>query len=80
MMKKYSEHSKYLEIVKKLLKADFVGWITEKNKKSLKIKVGKNVHILPLEGEINEETYKDLVRKILAPNPAEKEIEENEKI
>jgi len=81
MTKTYSEHSKYLEIVKKLLKADFVGWITEKDKKSLKIKVGKNVHILPLEGEINEDTYKDLVRKILAPNPAEKENKkEDEKI
>ena len=66
--KKYSEHSKYLEIVKKLLKADFVGWITEGDKKSLKIKVKKNVHILPMEGEITEDTYKDLVRKLLTPD------------
>jgi len=62
------EHSKYLNIVKKILKADFVGWVTEKDKKSLKVKVGKNVHILPMEGtEINEETYRDLINKLLAP-------------
>lgn len=64
----FLEHSKYLNIVKKLLKADFVGWITEGNKKSLRVKVGVNEHLLPLEGEeINEETYRDLINKILAP-------------
>jgi hypothetical protein len=70
------EHSKYLNIVRKLLKADFVGWITEKGKRSLRVKVKNNEHFLPLEGEeINEETYRDLINKILTPSDiaAEKE-------
>jgi len=68
------KHSEYLNIVKKLLKADFVGWVTEGSNKSLKVKVGKNIHYLPLVGEeINEETYRDLINKLLAPD-AEKEI------
>lgn len=76
----YSEHSKYLQVIKKLLKADFVGWITEKDKKSLRIKVQGKEFILPLQGgEINEETYKDLVRKLVEPvdqaiESAQKEI------
>ncbi len=62
------KHSQYLNVIKKILKADFVGWVTEGDKKSLKIKVGKNVHLLPLEGEeINEETYRDLIQKLLSP-------------
>lgn len=65
------KHSEYLNKVKKLLKADFVGWITEGDKKTLKIKVGKNEHFLPMEGEITEETYIDLVRKILTPDNKE---------
>lgn len=76
----YLEHSKYLQAIKKLLKADFVGWITEKDKKSLRIKVKSKEFILPLQGgEINEETYKDLVRKLVEPvdqaiESAQKEI------
>ena len=66
--KTFLEHSKYLNIVKKLLKADFVGWITEGNKKSLRVKVGANEHLLPLEGDIiNEETYRDLINNLLDP-------------
>lgn len=62
------KHSDYLTSIKKLLKADFVGWITEGNKKSLRIKIQGKEFILPLEGEeINEDTYKDLVRKLRTP-------------
>jgi len=69
MQQTFLKHSEYLKRIKKLLSADFVGWVTEGSKKSLKIKVGKNEHYLPLEGEIiNEETYRDLITKILSPD------------
>ncbi len=71
MKTEYLKHSEYLNVVKKLLKADFVGWVTEKDNKFLRIKVGKNEHLLPMEGEITADTYKDLVRKILAPEEKE---------
>lgn len=62
------KHSFYLDKIKDILKADFVGWVTEGEKKSLRVKVKNKEHLLPLEGElINEETYKDLIRKLLPP-------------
>lgn len=75
-MTKFLKHSDYLTSIKKLLKADFVGWVTEGDKKSLKIKIKGKEFLLPLEGEIiNEETYKDLVRKLRTPiDLAEKEV------
>lgn len=77
-MIKYLKHSDYLKSIKKLLKADFVGWITEGDKKSLRIKIQGKDFILPLEGEeINEDTYKDLVRKLL--DPVDKSIESAQK-
>lgn len=67
-MNRSLKHSDYLNSIKKLLKADFVGWITEGDKKSLRIKIQGKDFILPLEGEeINEDTYKDLVRKLRTP-------------
>ena len=72
------KHSEYLKRIKKLLKADFVGWVTEKDKKSLRIKVKGNEHFLPLIGEeINEETYRDLINKLLSPT--EEEVKSREK-
>ena len=58
-------HSYYTEIIKRLLKADFVGWVTEKNKKFLKVTKGGKKHILPLEGEdIRHETYSRLIKDL----------------
>lgn len=75
MQQTFLKHSEYLKRIKKLLNADFVGWVTEKEKRFLKIKVGKNEHYLPIEGEIiNEETYRDLINKILAPNEERREL------
>ena len=67
MEKEYLEHSHYLNIIKRILKASFVGWITENNKKSLRVVVNKKEHVLPLEGgdDINHETYSNLIKNLL---------------
>lgn len=62
------KHSIYLNKVKELLKADFVGWITEGDKKVLRVKVKNKEHFLPLEGDvINQETYMHLIRNLIKP-------------
>lgn len=59
-------HSSYLNIIKRVLKADFVGWVTEKEKKSLRVKIGKKEFSLPLEGDnINHETYSHLINNLI---------------
>lgn len=69
MQKTYLKDSFYLERIKALLKADFVGWVTQGQDKFLRVKVGKNDHLVPLIGkEVNEATYNDLISKILSPN------------
>lgn len=73
MQKKLLNNTPYLTAIKKILKADFVGWVTEKDKKSLKIKMQGKEFLLPLEGEeINHETYMDLIRHLMAPNETDK--------
>ena len=55
-----SENAK--NVIKRMLGASFVGWITEKDKKTLIVKVQGNSHPLPLEGgEITEETCRRLI-------------------
>ena len=62
MKNEYLNHNFYLNIIKRMLGASFVGWITEKDKKTLMVKVQGNSHPLPLEGgEITEETYRRLI-------------------
>lgn len=69
MQKTYLKDSFYLEKIKSLLKADFVGWVTQGQDKFLRVKVGKNDHLVPLIGtEINEKTYDDLITKMLTTN------------
>lgn len=59
-------HSRYLNLIKRILKADFVGWVMDKDKKSLRVKVGGNDHLLPLEGElINKDTYEQLIKQLV---------------
>lgn len=59
-------HSYYLSIIKRILKASFVGWITDKNTRSLMVKVAGKEHLLPLEGEeINHETYSHLIKNLV---------------
>lgn len=67
MSKELLNHNRYLTLLKRLLKADFVGWIDDKGKLSLKVKVGKNIHFLPLEGgdNITEDTYNKLINELL---------------
>lgn len=66
--KTHLKHSLYLDKVKKLLKADFVGWVTQGETKLLRVKINNKEHYLPLEGEeINEETYMHLIRNLLKP-------------
>ena len=60
-------HNQYLNAIKKLLGASFVGWEQEKNKKQLKITVKKNNIYLPFEGGdlITEDSYKKLIKDII---------------
>ncbi len=60
-------HSYYTEIIKRLLKASFVGWVTEGGNKSLRVVINKEEHILPLQGgeEIRHETYSELIKQLL---------------
>ena len=60
-------HNQYLNAIKKLLGASFVGWEQEKNKKQLKITVKKNNIYLPFQGGelITEDSYKKLIKDII---------------
>jgi len=60
-------HSYYLNIIKEMLKASFVGWVEDRKGKYLKIIVNKNVMALPFEGGdvIGEESYKKLINDII---------------
>lgn len=70
-----SFHSFYLELVKKILKASFVGWVDVKNEKFLKVVIdGKTRPLIPFKGEITEATYEDLIDKLLG----REKIKENE--
>ena len=67
MKKTFLEHSYYLNIIKRILKASFVGWIEEKGNKSLRVIIKGKDHLIPLEGgEIGHETYTDLIKNLLA--------------
>ena len=61
-------HSFYLELIKKILKASFVGWQEDMGKKSLRVVVNKKEHIIPFEGNVTEGTYKDLITKLTTDN------------
>ncbi len=64
-------HSYYLNIIRRILKASFVGWVTNKDKKSLRVIVNKNEHILPFVGEITHETYAKFIKDLTTPTPTE---------
>ena len=66
MKKKYLNHNYYLNVIKKMLNASFVGWVTEKDSKTLLVKVNSKSHPLPLEGgDITEETYRRLILELI---------------
>lgn len=67
MEKEELVHSYYLNIIRRILKASFVGWVTNKDKKSLKIVKNKKEHILPFEGEIRHETYAKFIKDLITP-------------
>jgi hypothetical protein len=62
------KHSYYLNIIRRILKADFVGWVTYKDVKSLKVVVNKKEHRLPFEGEIRHETYAKFIKELIDNN------------
>ena len=64
------QHNAYLDAIKTLLSASFVGWVREKDKKSLRIIINKKELFLPFEGGeiITEESYKDLIKNIINTN------------
>lgn len=61
------EHNYYLNLIKKLLKASFVGWVKDKENKYLKIVINKNTISLPFEGGdiIGKESYINLINDII---------------
>jgi hypothetical protein len=60
-------HNHYLNTIKRLLGASFVGWVNEKDKKYLKVNINNQNITLPFEGGdvISEESYKDLIKNII---------------
>lgn len=66
MIKESSLHSHYCNIIRRMLKASFVGWVQENEKNSLRVVINKKEHYLPLEGgPIGEETYQKLIKELL---------------
>ena len=66
MKKEYLNHNYYLNVIKKMLNASFVGWVTEKDSKTLLVKVNGKSLPLPLEGgDITEETYRRLILELI---------------
>lgn len=66
-------HNFYLNILKNILKASYVGWETEKDKKTLRINIqGKSFPMQLSEGEITENTYRDLINQLIQPKNDEK--------
>ena len=60
-------HSYYLNIIRRVLRASYVSWVTKNGVKSLKVVINKQEHMLPFEGEITHETYSQLIKDILKP-------------
>jgi len=71
-------HNLYLDAIKKLLSASFVGWVQEKDKKSLRIVINKKELFLPFEGGeiITEESYKKLITDIINNHNGRETIQE----
>jgi hypothetical protein len=59
-------HNYYLNIVRKITGASFVGWITENDKKSLRVTIKGVENNLPLIGnEITLQTYAQLINGLI---------------
>lgn len=65
-----SYHSFYLDLIKKIVKASFVGWVEVKGEKFLRVIINKDEKLLPFPAkkEITEETYTDLIEKLTKQN------------
>ena len=63
-------HSFYLDLIKRMVKASFVGWVEQKGEKFLRVIINKEENLLPfpVNKEITEETYTDLIDKLTAKN------------
>lgn len=72
------QHNTYLDAIKKLLSASFVGWVQEKDKKSLRVIINKKELFLPFEGGnlITEESYKQLIKDIINTNNGRETVQE----
>jgi hypothetical protein len=70
-------HNYYLNIVRKITGASFVGWITENDKKSLRVTIKGVENNLPLIGnEITLQTYAQLINGLIEVE--EKDIKIND--
>jgi hypothetical protein len=73
-------HNYYLNTLKKLLGASFVGWVTEKETKYLKVTIkGKSFQIPFDGGDIGHESYTNLINSFLTleKDNGGKEIQES---
>jgi hypothetical protein len=75
-------HSFYTNLIKRLIKAPFVGWERKKDKSYLRIntKDGRKL-IVPFNGnieDVTEITYKELIQNIIQPNNDNYEHREHE--
>ncbi len=69
-------HSYYLTLLRRLIKASFVGWVSENNKKYLQFKIdGKTISMVFEGKEITEQDYRKLIENILE-NGRTREIQE----
>jgi len=59
-------NSFYLELIKKILKASFVGWVEQKQEKFLRVVINKQEKMIPFPSGklVTEETYEDLIDKL----------------
>jgi hypothetical protein len=67
MIKKDSlNHNYYLNLIKKITKASYVGWIDEKGSKTLRVVIDKKENLLPLiGGDITIGTYTQLISSLI---------------
>jgi hypothetical protein len=72
MEKEFLNHNHYLNFIKKMLKATFVGWETYKGSKTLKVIIDGKVFPMKLsDGDITEDTYRQLITELMTPNEKE---------
>ena len=72
-------HNYYLNLIKKVTRASYVGWIEEKGSKTLKVVIDNKENLLPLiGGDITVGTYTQLISSLVGITEDEINYNENE--